>query len=1171
MDRYLKAGAQIINPKRAKEGSYAIKELIGTGSSCAVYYAEFINDSSVVTEHLLKEYNPKSIKLERAENGSLVHSDSVDAAFKAGLRRFEDGYNMQLEVRRSSDAKNSTSNIQDIFVANETCYIDMTVMAGETYEKVEDKTIEDLLRRIKAITKVIGNYHEKGLLHLDIKPDNIFTIPETTELVVMFDFDSVIKKKDVADAAFLSYTQSWAAQEQILPYRRNQICEATDIFAIGEILFYKLMGRHSYPHERTTFAYYSFDGSSKLLEGVNPRIFPLLSEIFKHTICNVVGKRYQNTSELLEKLEEAILLADPRKPFLQHHLPLKASFFIGRDAELRELDERLKHTDKLFISGMGGMGKSEFVKQYAHIHKDEYDAVIFSICNSDLDSLILDDSMLPICNVQQFLDEKARDYGNRKLRELSKLCNKRVLIIVDNFNDLQDKTLSKLLQLNCKMLFTTRCDATEYNYEQLTLGTLCEEHVWDIFRTWYKGKLEGKELSAAEQILSLYQYHTMAVELIAKQMNVSCTTPTEMLEKLNAGGFSNSGRERIVHSKDGSSPKQNIYEHIRRLFDVSELRESQVYVLANLSLLPPSGIDKRQFHDWCNLESYEDINMLTESGWVRYEEKSKMISLHPVIADVMLDDTSAVAAHSTSLFSSFTHNIRDACFSAVSAEYRYHLSTVATHICNKASQINVSSKGYANFLCACAYTFSGYGYLDLFVELLDQALKTSELSTQYSMSERANLNFVLGHLLGELSDPHIAKQKYTSALQMYLQLYGEQNKYTADAYNCLGICCYDLMQFNDAKKYYMKALDIWQALFGENSKDVSDAFNNLGLLYSKLDEFEKSKHYFQKALHIKHQLYGKTHIDNAAIYCNLACLYNDQGLYEKAEEFHKRALNIRISIYGETHRDTATSLNNLGSLYSDMGSFNHAEACFLKALSILRLIYGEQHSRVATTYCNLGLLYRDFEKFENAKINIKKSLDIEKKIYGNRSCEVADTCCILGSLYLDLDDLTKSEQYYLSALDIQREVLSEMHKDTAITCNNLGSLYKKQGDFAKAEKYYKRALKIKHVVCDVDDPSIAISYRRLGDLYNQIDRLKSALECYKRATRIYRLAFGDASHESAALYFDIGRLYRNLGNKKRARKNLLVALKQSTDLYGKGHENTVLIRKEILSLSSQSM
>lgn len=1162
MDRYLKKDVRIKNPDRS--GEYEIRDIIGTGASCVVYLADFHESAEVRTEHLLKEYNPKGIRIERDDHGILRVSEEKDhAAFEAGLQRFEAGYRMQLNVRRCSDMKNSTSNIQSIFETNGTRYIDMTVMEGKTYNQVQEDSLYDLLRRIKTITEVIADYHKNGLLHLDIKPENILALPETVEMVQMFDYDSVTSKKDVIHSAFLSYTQSWAAQEQILPNRRNRICEATDLFAIGEILFYKLMGRHSESHERRSFSSYWFDYSANIFEGVNPRVFGLLEDILRHTICNKCADRYQTASELLEKLTDAIELADPRKPFLQHHLPSKSAYFIGRDAQLQEIADRLKHTDKLFISGMGGMGKSELVKQYAHSYQDAYDAVIFAVCNTDLESMILDDSMLPIGNVQQWPDEKAQEYYTRKLNELKKLCNKRILIIVDNFNDLQDEALNALLRLNCKMLFTTRCDVTEYNYEQMELGTMAEEYVWDIFRTWYGRQPVDEERMYARQIIDLYLGHTMAVELIAKQMKASHISPKQMLDKLGTGGFRIGGRERVIHAKDGMHPKLNIHDHIRRLFDVSELNDEQIYILANLSLMPPSGVSAEMFHDWCQLDGYEDINELAESGWLRQDPDADLISLHPVIADVMLGNASKIITCSNSLLYSFTHSISDASFSEVDAKKRNNLFELATHICRK---LPLTNSQQIDFICASAYAFSGYGAIDLFVLLLKQALELHELSVDNNISQEANIYFVLGHLFSELSDYVSAKEMYTASLNRYLQAYGKNSTFTADAYNCIGISCSDLTQFEDAEQYYLTAMDIWRGLYGETSSDVADAYNNLGLLYSKLGYYEKAEQHYLKAIHIRQQLHDDHHRDTPVTYCNLACLYNDQGIWEKAEEFHKYALRIRIALYGYRHHDTATSYNNLGSLYSDMGMWEKAEDCFLKALDIMESIYRTGHSRIAATYCNLGLMYRDAQMYAKAETFLLKTIEAETEIHGNTCCEVADTQFILGSMYYDLSDFVKAEQCYLSALSIQRTVLSEMHIDTAVTCNRLGMLYHDWGEYTKSEKYYKRAIHIKLSVCEKKDPSIAASIRNLGYLYCEVNRLKSALNCFKRALQIYLVAYEKTNSRIISLYHDIGTLYHDLGNIEKARKNLRIAYKLSTRANGREHETTTQIRKEFLKI-----
>lgn len=249
----------------------------------------------ICTEHVLKEYAPQNVELLRDETGTLHPLNAKEnERFFCGMERFRSGAKIQLSLRREIDARNTTSQLEGIYKGNGTLYLSMPCFSGVAYDEVEETNLYQLLQRIRAITRAVASYHRHGYLHLDIKPENVFALQETAELVLLFDFDSVVRIEEAADGrGILSCTKTWAAPEQLLPGRRNRICQATDLFAIGEILFFKLMGHHSTRAERRSFARFSYDPSNALLSQLNPRGFLLLSEIFHHTICAEVSQRYR--------------------------------------------------------------------------------------------------------------------------------------------------------------------------------------------------------------------------------------------------------------------------------------------------------------------------------------------------------------------------------------------------------------------------------------------------------------------------------------------------------------------------------------------------------------------------------------------------------------------------------------------------------------------------------------------------------------------------------------------------------------------------------------------------------------------------------------------------------------------------------------------------------------
>ena len=526
--------------------TYKIEKVIGKGSSCLVYLAEGEKEG-MLYKVILKEYNPKNISLPR-EGGALLIREEKKKEFEDGIKRFEAGIKKQASIRLNSDLTNSTSNIQDIISANNTKYVVMTFFNGTAYNVDRyptDTSLHNFLIRMKALTAVIGNYHKAGYLHLDIKPDNIYAIPESSEIVMLFDFDSLVKKEQIKNkTAVLSYTKEWAAVEQTVPSKMINICEATDIFSIGEIIFYRIFGRHSDISERRSFLSYEFDHNAEIFKNVNPKVFPLLNTLLKKTICNVIKERCQNTDELIEKLCELIRLSDPKEPFLVSTSFITLEFFIGRDKELRMIHEKLQEKNILFISGLAGIGKTVLAKNYAKKYADCYETVLFAVYNSSLEILINDDSNIHIANFEPLKGEKSEKYYSRKIKILKELCNNKTLLIIDNLNENefkgQEKQRKDIFGLNCKILVTTRLNTTNSN--------------------------------------------------------------------IRIGEFQNP-------------------EDLIKLFDTYCKIKNE-----DMSLIPRNGIKAELFADWCNLENYNDINSLVESGWIYREDDT--IKIHPLIAEV---------------------------------------------------------------------------------------------------------------------------------------------------------------------------------------------------------------------------------------------------------------------------------------------------------------------------------------------------------------------------------------------------------------------------------------------------------------------------------------------------------------------------------------------------------
>lgn len=1052
---------------------FVIRKEIGRGASCVVYHAV----GSDNTEHLLKEYYPKYLELDRDSSGQIVVPKDKKYLFAKGLARFRTSCERQKNIRLSNEwLKNFTCNVQGYYVANGTEYIDMTCFNGQTYDHVQEKSVYNLMLRMRTLAKVIGNYHKAGLLHLDIKPENIYVHleNETIEDVMLFDFDSVTPMSEISTSKALSCTKTWAAPEQLLPEKRKSIGPWTDLFAIGEIIFVQLFGRHSTSAERRSFvSKYAYDHNAEIFKDMNPKVFPLLDDLLCHTICGVVGKRYQSTDELIAKLNELAELTIPKKPYLISKSITPNAFFIGRDLELNNIHEKLQENSKLFLSGIGGIGKSELAKNYAIRYKDGYDAILFATYNGSWMMLVNDDSRIQIANFERYEGEKEPEYCIRKLCKLNELCDNRTLFIIDNldedeFFDEEQKRWESILSLSCKFIFTTRIK--DWNYPHITLGVLKQrQDLIDLYRNYCE--ISDGQQSVVNSIIDYVDEHTLTIELTAKLIATSELSPEIVLEKLNAYGIAKSGKEQVVMDKDNARRRQTPFDHICAIFDMTQLSDSQRYIMANMALIPLDGIELSQLVEWCELKDPDVVKHLVANGWLNQLENT--IKMHPVVAGVALkfcvkstpehcqimlkNQAKYLEAYNLKKSFDFEKTYQDVAFFNTLAEnlLRFELQTDAV----------------AEVLTAIPCLISGFGYIN-------QAIKYQ-----------------------------------TYAFDFCQKKHGKHSSNTASALHNLGMLYVDLGDFEKALQYLKRSLrakkkPLWFFKF-DSWVSIATSINSLAIVQCLMGNYAKALQYAHKALFIQEKLLGDEDVETVASINNLGMIYREIGDFQEALRWEERALKLKNKIFGKENTSYTKSLSNISVLYADMGDVEQALLNMQKVLEIERKHLGENHTSVAITFSNLSALYYKMGEFEQAVQCSEKSLEIKIKLFGEDNIALSTPLCNLGTLYGKFGDFKRALQYTHQALEIEKKTYGEIHPKIVTSLNNIAGIYDNMGELEHALQTYKQALYMAQTLPETNLKLVSICLSNIGYLYEKTNELKVAEEYYAQAYEARRNILGD--------------------------------------------------------------
>ncbi len=209
---------------------YRIEQQLSLGGFSIVYLAIDIDSNPVV----IKEYLPNSLALRK--NGDIMPKvpDEHLAAFRYGMKCF-------FEEGRALASLNHPNLVRvlNFFRANGTVYMVMAFERGRTLQDFINKNKGEIREKfIRAVFARLLNglreVHANKLLHLDIKPSNIYLRNDGTP--VLLDFGAA-RQTLFNDAPMLKpmYTPGYCAPEQFRD--REHLGPWSDIYSVGASMY----------------------------------------------------------------------------------------------------------------------------------------------------------------------------------------------------------------------------------------------------------------------------------------------------------------------------------------------------------------------------------------------------------------------------------------------------------------------------------------------------------------------------------------------------------------------------------------------------------------------------------------------------------------------------------------------------------------------------------------------------------------------------------------------------------------------------------------------------------------------------------------------------------------------------------------------------------------------
>lgn len=264
------------------DGRYEVQEIIGVGGMSVVYKAyDNVDDRIVAIKVLKDEY-------------------SNDAEF---VRRFKNESKAIAVLSHPNIVK-----VYDVSFGEKVQYIVMEYVDGITLKEYIQKqhiiAWNDAVFFTTQILRALQHAHDKGIVHRDIKPQNIILLPSGNIKVTDFGIArfSRTETRTLTENAIGSV--HYISPEQA---KGEFTDERADIYSVGVVLYEMLSGNVPFDADSAvSVALMQLQKEPKKLTEINPNIPLGIEQICFHAMQKNPQDRYQTATEMLLDLEDVI-------------------------------------------------------------------------------------------------------------------------------------------------------------------------------------------------------------------------------------------------------------------------------------------------------------------------------------------------------------------------------------------------------------------------------------------------------------------------------------------------------------------------------------------------------------------------------------------------------------------------------------------------------------------------------------------------------------------------------------------------------------------------------------------------------------------------------------------------------------------------------------------------
>jgi tetratricopeptide (TPR) repeat protein len=846
---------------------------------------------------------------------------------------------------------------------------------------------------------------------------------------------------------------------------------------------------------------------------------------------NSIGQQINQIILPSTSLQEKSIWFDVRKP---------VDSFTGRRRELENLHkvvqrnlEKNKHkltviSQVTSISGLGGIGKSELAKMYAHEHCQDYDGNVIWINAATYAQL--KESFHRLAKEKLNIVTKCMDGQEKDIKsivqEVYKYFSKRKsLFIFDNADELRtekegdeaiDRFLPYFLSVDDNepyIIITSRNQKWGETIKVLLLDIFTEEEAIEFIRKELGIRDDSQEKEIHQLAITL-QYFPLALQQAVAYIKQTDQILKYSEQKFEIADYLKRYEEKARKLLNYNFPKDNSNCYTKTTFITWEVTlekikqnkygQQALEVLETIAYFAPDNIPIKIFLKLVKGDTEKLGSMLQlPAQYSMFNLDRGVINIHRLVQQVIRLRLQEQQSENETLRKALEFIITPIeKGTAESSKCLPHAISVWNYASKHDDRILAKKLIEASSLITYKLIYEtryqdAHAFAIQTLELLKGKLKISRLiplNTKYNMSTGLS-NESINEIFKEVS-------------KLIECVLGAEHSSTLLANHNFARMLHQKSKYEEALEIYEEVLDIEERVLGEEHPSTLTTRNNMALVLDEQGKYEEALRIYEEVFNIKKRVLGEEHLSTLTTRNNMALVLDEQGEYEEALEIYEEILYIKERVLGKEHPSTLTTRNNMALILDEQGKYKEALRIYEEVLNITERVLWADHPDTLTTRNNMALVLDEQGKYEESLRIYEEVFNMRKRVLG---VEHPDTLTTRHCMAWVLNRQGKYEEalgIYEEVLNITERVLGAEHPDTLTTRNNMTFVIYRQGRYEEALEIYEEVLKIMERVLGAEHPDTLTTRNNMALVLDEQEKYEESLRIYEEVLNIQKRILG---------------------------------------------------------------